>query len=339
MKAACYHGPRDLTVEEVDRPQITPTEIIVKVHACGICGSDLHSYKLELFPEISREVPQGRIPGHEFGGEVVEVGGQVQGIGLGDRVVALTMGAMAEYVSVFFAVPDMTVFKLPPEVSYEEAATVEPLATSLHAAKTGNPAPGETVVVFGAGIIGLGVIQCLKALDVGVKRILAVDVSGKRLDMARRLGADMVINARVDDPVEKAKELAGAIPYLLKPEESYPNVDLAYDCVGYIVDHPGTPVFEQALKIVREGMGRVVVAGAFEQPVTVDLMPLMGKQLKVYGSLGYLPEEVGQAIELIRSRKVDRKCLISHRFSLDKAKEAFETQLKASESVKVLVKP
>ncbi|MFC1896369.1 zinc-binding dehydrogenase [Thermodesulfobacteriota bacterium] len=322
----------------MEKPVILPTDILVRVRACGICGSDLHSYKLELFPEISMEVPQGRIPGHEFGGDVVEVGREVAGIVVGDRVSALTMGAMAEYVAVSPAFLNLNVYRLPPEVSYEEAATLEPLSTSLHAARVGKPVDGETAVVFGAGIIGLGVIQCLKALDIKFARIISVDMSDSRLEVAKELGADAGINAGKEDVQERITELAGTVPFLLMPDRSAPAVDIAYDCVGYVMEHPGTPAFEHALNAVREA-GRVVVAGAFEEPVKVDLMPLMGKQLQVFGSLGYMPDDVIEALELIRSKKVDRMRLITHEFPIDQTMEGFETQLNAAESVKVLIKP
>ncbi len=338
MKAAVLRGPYDAAGLEVEKPQAGPGEILIKVKACGICGSDLHTYKLGLFPEISKEVPQGRIPGHEFAGDVVEVGPGVEGIAVGDRVTALTMGAMAEYVIVSPAVPDFLVFKLPPEVGYEEAATNEPLATSLHAAKMGAPANGEQAVIFGAGIIGLGIIQCIKAMGVQLQTLIVVDTSEKRLAMAKTLGATHVINAAQGNVIEKITEIVGTTPNAFTPTVLVPNVDLIFDAVGYIKERQGQAVFEQALILAREH-GRIVVVGAFEAPVTVDLNPLFGKQLKVFGSLGYdIPAEFMEALEILRAKKVDRKILISHEFPFEKAKEAFETQAKSGESVKVIFK-
>lgn len=340
MKAACYHGLRDITCEDIEQPRIIePLDIIVKVEACGICGSDLHSYKLGLFPEISMETPKGRVPGHEFGGTVVEIGDQVQGIDVGDRVVCIAMGAMAEYVRVANAFLNLTVYKLPDDVAFEEAATVEPLATSLHATRKGKPADGQTVLVFGAGIIGIGIIQCLKAMDIHLKHIIAVDVSDKRLDIARQAGATHVVNAAREDPYEKAVSLTGTIPFTLMPEAgSFPAVDIVYDAVGYIVERAGVPVIEQALHIAREE-GTVVVVGVFEENVTMDLSDLVTKQVKVFGSFAYTPDEVVECIEMIKNRKVDRKMLISHMLPVDQCKEAFETQANFDGSVKVLIKP
>jgi threonine dehydrogenase-like Zn-dependent dehydrogenase len=339
MKAAVYYGPRDVRIEEVEKPEIEKNEILVKVKACGICGSDLHMYKLGMFSDtLCRQLEKGGIPGHEFSGDVVNVGRRVKTIKEGDRVVAMSHGAMAEFIPVpYFA--NLTVHKLPPEVPYEEAATLEPLANSLHATLRANPSKGENTVIFGVGTIGLGIIQCLKALDVGMNKIIAVDKSNNRLKLAKELGADEVINAGTDDSNKKILEFVGSAPLLIYPTMTTPAVDIVYDCVGYIKEHPGIPVVQQAIDMVRDFKGRVLVHGLFEKDVKLNLLPLVGKQVTVIGSFSYLPREVKQSLELIRTRKIDRKKIISHEFSLDRTKEAFETQCKIDESVKVLIKP
>ena len=339
MKAAVFYGPRDIKTEEIEKPGIGENEILVEVKACGICGSDLHMYKLDLFTEmLCRPLDKGGIPGHEFSGDVVEVGSQIQGIEVGDRVAAFFMGGLAEYapVQVFTG---FNVFKLPPEITYEEGATLEPLANSLHAALKANPAKGENAVIFGAGIIGLGVVQCLKALDVGLNKIIVVDVSEHRLDVSKKLGADEVINAAVDDPIEKVTEIVGSVPLMFASSESTPAVDIVYDCVGYIKDRPEPQVIQQGIRMVRDFTGRVVVHGVFEEDVSLDLMPMVIKQVDVLGSYGFIPSEVEQALELMRIKKVDRLGLVSHEFPLDQVKEGFEAQCKIEESVKVLIKP
>jgi len=339
MKAAVFYGPRDVRTEEVEKPGIEDNEILVKVRACGICGSDLHMYKLGLFSELlCRQLEKGGIPGHEFSGEVVKVGRKVRRIKEGDRVAAIYNGGMAEYtpVPVF---QGMTVHKLPPEVSYEEAATLEPLANSIHATLRAKPSKGENAVIFGAGVIGLGVIQCLKAFEVGLNKIIVVDISDHRLKVAKQLGADGVINASVDNPNEKILDFVGSVPWIIAPTESTPAVDVVYDCVGYIKEHPGPPVIQQAIDMVRDFRGRVLVHGLFEENVNLDLTYMVAKQVNVIGSFAFLPSEVKQALELIRTKKIDRLKLISHELSLDQAKEAFETQCNVNESVKVLMKP
>lgn len=98
MKAAVFHGPRDIRVEEVDTPQLQQGDVLLRIKACGICGSDLHTYKYGLFPELGTPVNSGRVLGHEFSAEVAEVSGQVEGLNVGDRVTAVSFGAAAEYV-------------------------------------------------------------------------------------------------------------------------------------------------------------------------------------------------------------------------------------------------
>jgi 2-desacetyl-2-hydroxyethyl bacteriochlorophyllide A dehydrogenase len=335
MKAAVFHGPRDVVVEEVQKPQAGPLEILVKVKASGICGSDLHTYKLGIFPEWSKAIPEGLIMGHEFGGDVVEVGPGVEGIAVGDRVTAVASGAMAEYVIVTPALLDFLVYKLPPGVSYEEAATVEPLATSLHATKLGAPANGETVVIIGAGIIGLGIVQSLKAMGLELKKIIVVDVSDYRLEVAKKLGATDVVNIRTTDPVERVAEIAGTLPFMFQPEIIAPAVDVVYDAVGFIKDNPAPPAIDRALSFVREH-GRVVLVGAHEDALSVNLQRAVLKQLKIFGSFAYLPDDIIEGIEYIRTDKIDRKSLVTHTFPLEKAREAFETQLITGESVKVV---
>jgi len=340
MKAAIFHGPMNVSMETVEKPIIKPTDILINVRSCCICGSDLHMYKLGLFTDfICRNSGGGLIPGHEFSGEVAEVGSEVEGLAVGDRVVAYTNGGMAEYVPVSPALPGVNVYKIPDEVSYREAATLEPLANSVHAALKGTPAKGENAMVFGAGIIGLGVVQVLRALDIGLNKIIAVDVSDKRLEKARQIGADAVINVSTEDLYSKAIEITGSEEFAMAPELPMPLVDIVYDCVGYIQDRPEPPVLEQAVMVVRPYRGRIVAHGIFEAPLTMDFSILVAKQIQIIGSYGALPEETWQGIQLIQSKKIDRETLITQEFSLDQAKEAFETQCMVEDTIKVLVNP
>jgi threonine dehydrogenase-like Zn-dependent dehydrogenase len=336
MKAAVFYGPRDVRVEEVEKPRIEAGEILIKVRASGICGSDMHTYKLGIFPEVGLPIGSGRmILGHEYSGDVVEVGEQVEGVKEGDRVIALSLGGgMAEYVKVFTFL-NGNVFHLPPELSYEEAATNEPLAVSLHAANLASPDEGETILIVGAGIIGLGVLQVLKARN--SNKVIMVDLSPQRRAMAKQMGADVVINPSAGDLFEQVMQIVGPAPTTYSFVQTC-AIATAMDCVGMMVNIPGASVVEQLLPIVREG-AKVVLVGAYEDKVALDLNMIMGKGLKVLGSIAYLPQEFADAIELIRTRKVDRKIVISRVFPLNEAKEAFELLLKGGETIKVLLRP
>jgi threonine dehydrogenase-like Zn-dependent dehydrogenase len=339
MKAAVYHGPRDIRTEEVEEPIIQDNQILVNVKACGVCGSDLHLYKLGLFAEgLLRPLEKGGIPGHEFSGVIEEVGSEINGLKEGDRVVAVTFGGMAEYVPVT-AIQGYNVFKIPSEVTFEEAATLEPMSNSYHAMMKGNPSKNDNAVIFGAGIIGLGIIQCLKALEIKTQNIVVIDFSDFRLNRAKQLGADEVVNAGKKNLIEEVTRYVGTTPLLNNPAIILPNVDIVYECAGYMKDFKDSIALQQALNMIRPTTGRIIVHGLFEDNISMDFVPLVWKQIAILGSYGFMPQEVEICLELLRNKKVDQSKIISHEFSLDDAKQAFEVQSNIEESIKVLIKP
>ena len=344
MKAAVFYGPRDIRTEEVEIPKIQDNEILIKVKACGICGSDLHMYKWNMFTlTLVRHLAKGGIPGHEFSGVVEKIGSKVNGIKEGDRVVAFSNGGMAEYVPVPFIPPTLeqasNIIQLPSEVSYEEGATLEPLSNSYHAMMKGNPSKGDNVVIFGAGAIGLGIIECLKALDINTNKLIVIDLSDHRLNIAKQLGADEVINARKSNPRIRIKNLVESISLPQAPAMKMPKVDVIYDCVGYMKEHKGPIVLQQAISMASVNTGRIVIHGIFEDIISLNLVELIAKQITIMGSFGFTPDEAKKSLELLQTKKVDQSKIISHEFPLDKAKEAFETQCNVDESIKVLIKP
>jgi len=340
MKAAVFYGPHDLRVEEVKRPQLRGGDILIRVKACGICGSDLHPYKVGSAPGFQ----VSGIMGHEFSGEVAELGTGVEGLAVGDRVAAAGYepcgtcywcrqgksfrcsrmalvgyqldGAFAEYVRIPRAQVGMTVFPLPENLDWEVAATIEPVSVSSHMVRRSEVRPEDTAVVLGAGMIGQGIVQVLKAQ--GVSRVMVSELAPKRLALARRLGADEAIDAREVDPLKAVAELSAGN-----------MADVVFECTG-------SPLaFRQALDTVRGG-GMVMQVGLHEHPVELDLNILIQRNITVRGCLG---GSFPRAIALLQSGKVKTKELITHRFPLEEAKTAFDTQLNADEAVKVLIKP
>jgi threonine dehydrogenase-like Zn-dependent dehydrogenase len=325
-----FYGAGDIRVEEVDKPKLeTAGDVLVGVRASGICGSDLHPYRL------AEPADTGQIMGHEFSGDVAELGSEVEGLKVGDRVVAVAFGGNAEYIRI----PQETrsiVIPLPPEVSYEEAATIEPLANSIHIVNLADPTDEDTIVVIGAGAIGLGVLQVLKLRCSA--RVIVVELSERRLAMALELGAEAVINAGREDPYQRILEMTGSttIPFI----EQMPagNVDTVCDCAGWFAEDTGTTPLQQAMLMVKQN-GKVIEHSIFEKPPQINYFLPVRKGIAMLGSWGWTLEEYVQALELIRSGKVDRRPLITHEFPLDRVQEAFETQLNYEEAVKVLVKP
>ncbi len=337
MKAAVFYGTRDIRVEEVDKPKLESGEILIKVRACGICGSDVHAYKHGVFSVIGVTVGDNRmILGHEYSGDVVEVSEDVKRAKVGDRVSAVSFGAMAEYVKAS-ASPSSNLVIVPSEVSYEEAATNEPLGISLHSVNLANPVEGETILIAGAGIIGLGIIQVLKAINKN-NRIIVADISPKRLAMAKRLGADDIINPSTTNLAEKVSELLGTWPMNFAPGVTTSALDIAFECAGSTADSTNIPVLEQLLYIVRQS-ARIVLVGTHDDRLPLDVNVMIGQSLRLLGSVAYSLDELSESMKMIRSGRIVRKPLISHEFSLNDAKEAFETQLITDQSIKVIVKP
>ena len=334
MKAAVFHGPRDVRVEEVAVPTLESGDVLLRVRACGICGSDLHMYRHDMFEDLGTPVETGRVMGHEFSGEVVEINGDIPHLKIGDRVCTVGPGGNAEFARIPEMITPITM-PIPDGVSFEEAATVEPLATSLHAVNLASPLEGETHVIVGAGIIGLGVLQVLKA-NANVKTVV-VDLSDKRLDKARELGADTLVNAKRENALEKVRELTGTEEMTYMPTPTG-MADVVYDCAGLTKGFTGIPPLQQAITMTKQN-GKVIVVAVFEQSPEVDHNLVVRKGITIFGSWAWVPEEFLASLELITSGKVDRKTVISHQFPLDQASEAYETQLKADDAVKVMIIP
>ena len=334
MKAAVFYGPRDIRVKEVSKPVLEEGEILLRVRACGICGSDLHTYRHGMFEELGIPVENGSVLGHEFSGEIIEMNGTFPHLHIGDTVCTVGRGGNAEYAKV----PPLATFvttPIPEGVSFEEAATLEPLATSLHAVNLACPVKGETHVIIGAGIIGLGVLQVLKSKH-DVKTIV-VDLSDKRLNKARELGADTVINAKGEDAVERVREMTGTEILSFMPTPTG-MAQVVYDCAVLTKGFAGSPPLQQALTMLQQN-GKIILVSIFEKLPEFDFNLLVRKGITLFGSWAWTPEEFFAALELIRTGQVDRKKVISHQFPLGRAAEAYETQLREDDAVKVMIIP
>jgi 2-desacetyl-2-hydroxyethyl bacteriochlorophyllide A dehydrogenase len=329
MKAAVYHGPRDIRVEDVPMPEIAEDELLVRIKACGICGSDLHMYRLGMFEALGRRIDNGRIMGHELSGEVVAVGPQVTGFSVGDRIAGVGVGGFAEYTPL--QITERGPHPLPENISFEEGATLEPLATSLHGVGLAKLAAGETVVILGAGIIGLG---CLQAIRATVScRVIVVDASARRLEMAKQLRADATVNLTQTDPLDAVIDLTGGARPIGRFEVKGGHADVVIDCAGAKLSP------NQGLYMLKPADGRLVFVALFEQQPELDFNQVVRKQVTIHGSWAWTGDDFRQAIDLVHSGRVDRKPLISHQYSLADAPHAFVTQAQPDAAVKVLLKP
>jgi len=348
MKAAVYNGLRDYRIEEVDDPVAGEDGVVVKVGAAGVCGGDLHAYK-----DMHMERPPGRLVyGHENAGEVVEVGKNVEGVAVGDRVFAEAFGfcfqcdackqknyfacssglriaglsslngGFAEYlwVPVVFKNPQTglptNILKLPDTMSFNEAALVEPINIGSGVVTGLAPDPDATVLVMGAGMIGLGTVMFLKSA--GVSKIISCDISDMRLKAAGALGAHILLNAEREDVLARVmKESSGA------------GADIVIEAAGV----PET--FHQAIASVRRG-GRISVVAYFEKPVDFRPHLLINKGVTVRPGGG---GNFFDAFDLVKSQAVKEDQVVSHTFPLEKINEAHETAIDTKNSIKVMIDP
>jgi threonine dehydrogenase-like Zn-dependent dehydrogenase len=329
MKAAAFIGKQDIQLVDVEGPKAGDDGVLIEVHACGICGSDIHVYNSDLLTEDSTKIIDDyRIIGHEFTGEVVEVGRNVENFKVGDRVASVhNKGGMAEYVEI----PGDrlgNLFKLPDSLNFITAATLEPMCNPMHSYHLREPKDGETVAILGAGILGLGYLQIVKAYS-RVQTII-VDVSNRRLETARKIGVDIPINAREEDAVKKIKDITGE--HLVRyQEKTAGGCDVTVDCAGLAL------TFNQSLELLKPEGGSAVIAAVYEEKVTIDPNMVMFKYMNIFGSMGYYPSESAEALSLIAEGRVNRDLLISHTLPLSDVAEGFALQANPAESMKVII--
>lgn len=339
MKAAVFQGVESVVVGDIPYPTLEPGGVIVKVKAAGICGSDVHGFQ--------RGPRQPMTMGHEFSGDVVEVGSEVKNVKVGDRVVAMSgkgcgecywcqqgqfircsklqmlglapnlPGAFAEYVHVPNFRMGENAAQMPSWLSYEEGAAAEPISVAWYGVSQAKPQKDETAVVIGLGIIGLSVVQILHSM--GVKQIVAAGRREKRLKLAREGGADVVVDAAKDDVVPLVQKLTNG-----------KGADVVFEVAGF------EETFQQALNMVHRG-GRVDLIGLYGKPFSWSPSSIVGSDKSLLGC--GLKWDLPGAMGLLETKKVNAKPLVTHVLPLDKAKEAFDTQIKAADAIKVVIKP
>ncbi len=340
MRVAVYYNNSDVRLEERPVPQAGPGELLVRVMASGVCGSDVMEwYRIKKAPIIL---------GHEITGEIAEVGEGVERYKKGDRVfvshhvpcntchyclngnhTACDMlhttnfdpGGFAEYLRVPQINVDRGVFILPDEVSFEDGSFIEPLACVVRGQRTAGLKPGNSVLVIGSGISGLLHIALARATGAG--RIVATDLNEYRLKMAEKFGADVVMSATEDVPARLAEINGGG-----------GRADLVIVCAGVL------PAFEQALRSVDRG-GTVLCFAPTEPGVKlpVPVNDFWRNSITVMPSYGAAPVDLAIAMELIRSGRMPVNDMITHRLGLAEAGKGFKLVAEGGKSVKVIIEP
>jgi threonine dehydrogenase-like Zn-dependent dehydrogenase len=341
MRAAVLHGASDLRYETVPDPAPAADEVIVRVHACSICGSDLHGFHGKhprlVFP---------RILGHEFAGEVVAFGAGVKGVSVGQRACCdidifcgrcgpcregrtniceklRTMGfdrdgAYAEYV----AVPAMNLYPLPDNVSYDQASAVQVLGISYHAvAHRVRPKAGEHVAVIGAGPVGLGAALVAKSLNAIVTIFELLDY---RLAMARKLGIDRALDPSKVDVRAEALGLTGGRGF-----------DKVIECVGGFQEK----TVQMAVDLVKRG-GQITIVGTFpENKATIPIAYIKDREIDINFSRGNF-QAFAPCLELVAKGAINPELYISHRLPLTRAADALRLlEARDVEAHKIVLHP
>jgi L-iditol 2-dehydrogenase len=338
MKALVYEGAWQMPLREIEAPTAGPEEVVVAVRAVGVCGSDVHGFT----GSTGRRYP-GIVMGHEFTGSIIAVGAGISDHQVGDRVVVHPLltcgtcelclagrpnvcvnrtmigmhrhGAYAEAVSV----PRRQLHQLPANLSWEHGALVEPLAVALHAVNATPLQLMERVVVVGAGPIGL--LALLAARLKGAGTIIVTDRSQHRLELARRLGADVVVNVAEQDVVAAVHTATGGA-----------GAHAAIEAVGI------TPTVQQALAVTRIG-GQVTWIGNSAPEVTLNMQHVVTREITIRGVYGF-NAEFAQAIELLASRRIDVAPLIEQTAPLAEGPQLVHDLAKGTlEAVKVVLTP
>lgn len=339
MKAAVYRANDDVRVEERELPSAGPGEIVVRIVASGVCGSDVM--------EWYRRPKAPLVLGHEIAGTVHEVGEGVERWRFGDRVVVthhvpcntcptclaghdsacetlrstkLDPGGFAEYARVPALQTDRGVVRVPDGVTFDEASFFEPLGCVVHGLDRARMRPGRSVAILGSGITGILMAATARALGAG--RIFATDVSPERREAVARFGADVVLDAAEDVPARIREENGGR------------GADLVAICTAAM------PAIEQGLRAVGPG-GTILFFSVVEPGVTVPipLFDLWRDDVTMTTAYAAAPRDLATAAELIRAGRVPVADMVTHRLPLDRAAEGFRLVVEGRESIKVILRP
>jgi 2-desacetyl-2-hydroxyethyl bacteriochlorophyllide A dehydrogenase len=344
MKAIRYHGPREVRFEEIPRPDPGPDDVLIRVRAAGLCGTDLEVYDGTMFYFTSGLTYTPITPGHEWAGEVVGLGANVSGFAIGDRVTGECSvgclkcdycvrgwynqcphrtetgllnreGGFAEYI----AFPKCFLHKCN-GMAFEEAAFIEPTGVALYATKLAQVCPADVVAVMGPGPIGLFAVQTAKAY--GARKVILVGTRDDRLQVGRRLGADVTVNIRRDNLLEAVREATGG------------------HRVDVVIEAAGQPAVWEDIAAIVAPRARVAMTGLFAgQKCAVDFDPLVINNVTILGSLGG-PSVWEEAISLHERGAVTAAPLITHRLPLGRFVEGIEIMRRRTDgAIKVVLEP
>ena len=335
MKSVYVTGPDTEAWVDIDRPTIGPADVLLKMKACGICGSDaLYSHMGGIPPR------QGKTPlGHEPAAEVAEVGSDVHGIAVGDHVVIDTMaftdgllgsggaqGGLSEFVIVHDAALGRQLKIVPKHIPWHVAALNEPMAVAFHAVNRTQPKPGAKVVVFGAGPIGLGAVLGYRRR--GAAHIIVVDIIPSRLKLAMKVGADAVIHSGEEDVAARLVELHGDGTTAMT-RGVRPGTDIYLDAAG-------APIVPQTVTRIAKHGATLGIVAAHKKPVELDFGAILTSELNLVWSMGY-PTEIFEVTDDIIENWEKYALIVSHTFPFEQALDALTLARTPGAADKVVV--
>jgi L-iditol 2-dehydrogenase len=343
MKAAMYYGANDMRYEDTDIPEIGPGDILVKVQVALTCGTDVKTFK-RGHPVVVQKLPM--VLGHEFAGIVERTGSNVKGFRKGMRVVAansapcntcfyckrgrqnicedlnenIINGAYAEYIRVPEHIVRQNTYEIPASLPSRDAALMEPLACVVHGVAAAGVGIGDTVTIIGSGPIGLMLLQLVKRS--GSCKIIMSDLSPKRLESAKALGADFVINAGKEDQIAKVKELTEGR-----------GSDIVIEAVG----QPQT--WEAAVEMTRKAGTCMLFGGApAGTKFSIDTRRFHYEELTIKGVFHHTPLYVEKALRLLECGVIDTNAIITHQMPMKNVAEALKL-MESGEANKVALIP
>lgn len=330
MRLLNIHDVDTVSMDPYTRPEPGPKDIVVRMKACGICGSDLTYIKNGGIPGPGKPTALG----HEGSGEVMIVGDQVAGLAIGQRVIVNPMntpsnigsggpeGAFTEELLVRDARLNDNVLPIPADIPYDIAAMCEPLAVALHGINRAEAKNGDQVAIFGCGPIGLGMVMW--AIDRGCRDVIALDLSEERLDRARALGAHS-INPSKEDLQTRIKKIHGAHQYFNRERA---NTD-AY------IDAAGAPSILADVVGIAKKHARHVITAAYMKPIELPAGPMLTSEMTITTAVGY-PDEFPEVVAAMPRLKDTIASLISHRLPFDHVIEGLNIAA-TPQSAKVMI--
>lgn len=342
MKVTMCYQQNDLRVENIPVPDISDNEVLIKMLACGLCGTDIQKIR-------GNTVQKPTVLGHEVVGEIVKKGQNVKNFAVGERVITaihvpcftchycrkghyticeqfrannIDPGGFAEFIRI----PELHVkhltYKVPDTVSDDEATLIEPIACCLHGLKQANIQAGDSVLVMGAGTIGILHAQLAKIK--GADKVIVSDISPYKLQKALNVGCDFAINVAQKDIITEVQAIT-----------AHQGVDVVVIAAGV------SSLLSDAMHIVRRA-GKIIVFSGFDknQHINVDASRFFKDEISIVGTYSVSPYELPEALNLLEKKKINSDEIITHEFSLDKLREAVDLSTNANaEVLKVIIKP